>query len=700
MASIEGDLSAGESFLRKLEPFIWRKTLDFAALDDIHSIKRQIDSRLRGHDSLRGYNVKLGRGGIREIEFFAQSLQLIWGGRMREVRRHATTEALRALSQEGLITQNVCEEMVNAYWFLRSVENRLQMVEDRQTHVLPDKEDSFNNFSVFMGYGAPNIFIDLTTKVLDCVSANYRELFKSSFPQDGSMGIQGNLVFTGVEDDPDTLQTLEGMGFSRASHLSYVVRKWHRGELKATRSVRAREILTQIMPGLLLALSETSDPDAAFIKFDQFLRNLPAGVQLFSLFQASPELLRVVAEIMGTAPRLSGYLAQRGYLLDALIEDDVSGRVFQKNQLLASLEQSLEPASDFQDILNITRRWSGDIKFLTSVRQLSGALGCLDGGQILSSVADLLIEASLTAVRHEFEKTYGVLPDGELCVLAFGKLGGEILTRGSDLDLVFVYSGDNESLSSGDRKVSPATYYSRLCQRLITALSAQTGHGQLYEIDVRLRPMGSSGPLVTDVSRLEHYYKNEAWVWELMALTRARVIAGPKALAERIESLVYKVLCQAHRVENLELEVLAMRKKVWQERPPAGFWDIKYSLGGLFDLDFLVQYLQLQNVMRKPSVLDSNSLKFFGKLAELGNLDGSILNELSAAFEFFLQIQSLIRICISDVLDEGSAPSGLREVLVRNCRVVDFEALKDKLKAHQVLTHGHFVRLIGDYTVT
>ncbi|MBT06505.1 MAG: bifunctional [glutamate--ammonia ligase]-adenylyl-L-tyrosine phosphorylase/[glutamate--ammonia-ligase] adenylyltransferase [Rhodospirillaceae bacterium] len=695
---VAGDVVAGESFLRKLEPFIWRKTLDFAALADIHSIKSQIDSNFSADDSIRGHNLKLGRGGIREIEFFVQSLQLIWGGRMREVRRHSTDDALCALSEEGLITESICEKMTNAYWFLRRAENRLQMVDDRQTHVFPHSESSFNRFSVFMGYENPNDFVALTSEVLNFVSTNYKELFKTQVCMDSSAGIQGNLVFTGIEDDPETLITLEGLGFSRASHLSYVVRKWHRGELKATRNVRAREILTRIMPSLLLALAQTSDPDTAFIKFDEFLRNLPAGIQLFSLFQASPKLLRVVAEIMGAAPRLSGYLAQRGYLLDALIEEEVSAPVFEKEQLLGSLEEKIEFAIDFQDFLNITRRWSGDIKFLTSVRQLRGALDCLDAGQILSNVADLLIEATLTAVRREFEKTYGVLRGGELCVLGFGKLGGEILTRGSDLDLVFVYRADNESLSNGDRRVSPSTYYSRLCQRLITALSAQTGLGQLYEIDIRLRPMGSSGPLVADFLRLEHYYKKEAWVWELMALTKARVVAGPKALTRRIEVLIGNVLCQASTLQNLQFDILAMRQKVWRERPPAGFWDIKYSLGGLFDLDFLVQYLQLLNGGQESSVLDSNTFRFFGKLSKSGRLDRCILTELSGALEFFLQIQSLSRICLTGVLDEDSAPSGLREVLVRNCRAVDFNALKDKLRVHQVSTRGHFVRLIGDYT--
>ena len=262
-----------------------------------------------------------------------------------------------------------------------------------------------------------------------------------------------------------------------------------------------------------------------------------------------------------------------------------------------------------------------------------------------------------------------------------------------------MYRANNELLSDGERKVSPPIYYSRLCQRLITALSAQTGHGQLYEIDVRLRPMGSSGPLVSDFLRLEHYYQNEAWVWELMALTRARVIAGPKQLTKKIDVLIHKVLRQAYMLKNLKTDVLAMRKKVWQERPPAGLWDIKYSLGGLFDLDFLVQYLQLQNGGREPSILDSNTLKFFRNLAKFGGSDGSVLKELSGSLEFFLQIQSLIRICLSGVLDEESAPSGLREVLVRNCRVVDFNVLKEKLRAHQNSTHRHFVKLVGDYTM-
>ena len=695
---IVGDIVAGKEFLQTLEPFIWRKTLDFAALQDIQSIKSQIDSQNKTINSLAGHNVKLGRGGIREIEFFAQTLQLIWGGRLREVRCSSTVDALRALSVQGRISDVVCNEMEDAYWFLRSVENRLQMVEDRQTHELPKSIASLSAFALFMGYRDSPNFLDAISGTLNSVAGHYSALFESSKRRGSPDRISGNLVFTGVDNDPDTISTLENMGFLRPSHVSHIVRRWHRGELRATRNNRAREILTQIMPQILVALARTSDPDSAFIKFDEFLGNLPSGVQLFSLFQASPELLEVVAEIMGTAPRLSGYLARSGYLLDALLQEGAGARAPEKQQLIESIDRELKFAKDFQDVIEVTRRWSGDVKFLTSVKQLRGTIDCLEGCRVLSGVADVLIDVTLKEVTKEFEKTYGILPAGELAVLGFGKLGGEVLTRGSDLDLVFVYHSQKNSMSNGNRAVSAPIYYARLCQRLITALSAQTGQGQLYEIDIRLRPMGSSGPLVSDIARLENYYESEAWTWELMALTRARVITGSPLFTHRIERVIKETLCRVHVSGALTAQVLAMRAKVWRERPPAGSWDIKYAKGGLFDLEFLVQYLQLRHSSRNPSILNSNTLGALEQLRKAGFLDLSALETLAASLEFFLGVQSIIRVCISGVFNEEEASNGFRDVLVRTSGAVDFRGLKEKLVISQNSTHEYFRRIIGDYS--
>ena len=694
---IAGDIVSGNEFLQSLEPFIWRKTLDFAALQDIQSIKSQIDSQNKTIDSLAGHNVKLGRGGIREIEFFAQTLQLIWGGRLREVRCSSTVDALRALSVQGRISEVVCNEMEDAYWFLRSVENRLQMVEDRQTHVLPKSTASLSAFALFMGYRDPPIFFDAIEETLNSVAGHYSALFESSKRLAIPDRISGNLVFTGIDNDPDTISTLKDMGFSRPSHVSHIVRRWHRGELRATRNNRAREILTQIMPQILVAFATTSDPDSAFIRFDEFLANLPSGVQLFSLFQVSPELLEIVAEIMGTAPRLSGYLARSGYLLDALLQEGVGARAPEKQQLVESIERELKFTKDFQDVIEITRRWSGDVKFLTSVKQLRGTIDCLEGCRVLSSVADVLIDVTLKEVTKEFEKTYGVFPAAELAILGFGKLGGEVLTRGSDLDLVFVYHAKKNSISNGKRSVSAPIYYARLCQRLITALSAQTGQGQLYEIDIRLRPMGSSGPLVSDIVRFENYYESEAWTWELMALTRARVITGPPLFTQRVERVIKETLCRVHVSGALRAQVLAMRAKVWRERPPAGLWDIKYAKGGLFDLEFLVQYLQLRNSSRNPSILNSNTLGALKQLSRAGVLDLSALDTLKESLKFFLGVQSIMRVCISGIFNEEEASKGFCDVLVRASGAVDFRDLKEKLVVRQNSTYEHFRRIIGDY---
>ncbi|HLT01535.1 MAG TPA: bifunctional [glutamine synthetase] adenylyltransferase/[glutamine synthetase]-adenylyl-L-tyrosine phosphorylase, partial [Geminicoccaceae bacterium] len=303
---VAGDRAAGTDFLRSLEPFLWRKHLDYAAIRDIHSIKRQINA-YRGHGQIRvaGHDLKVGRGGIREIEFFIQTQQLILGGRVPELRVPGTCDALRALAKTRWLEETIADEMIEAYRFLRRVEHRLQMVNDKQTHALPARPEQLERFAAFMGYPDAAALSEAVRARLERVEAHYAALFETSIDLGGGRA----LVFTGTDDDPDTLATLAEMGFAQPKAIAARVRAWHHGHIRATRDARARELLTELMPRLLHALAEQSDPDAAFERFDEFVTNLPAGVQLFSLFRANPRLLGLVADLMGTAPRLAGHLS-------------------------------------------------------------------------------------------------------------------------------------------------------------------------------------------------------------------------------------------------------------------------------------------------------------------------------------------------------------------------------------------------------
>ncbi|HUO01830.1 MAG TPA: hypothetical protein VMU31_03555, partial [Rhizomicrobium sp.] len=302
-----GDPETGKAFQAAIAPFVWRRHLDYAAIEDIHSIKRQIHAH-GGHGEIKvaGHNIKLGRGGIREIEFFAQTQQLILGGRNPSLRAPATLDALKALAAAGIIEPQTEVELGTCYRALRVLEHRLQMIEDEQTHALPKSEEGLAHVACFMGYDDVARFSADLVRTMETVQDHYARLFQR---EADLADVHGNLVFTGVDDDPETLETLRAMGFNTPSQVAATIRGWHHGRIRAMRSARARELLTKLIPAILKALASTADPDGAFVQFDRFLSNLPSGVQLFSLFAAKPEFLDLLAKVVGSAPRLAVHLA-------------------------------------------------------------------------------------------------------------------------------------------------------------------------------------------------------------------------------------------------------------------------------------------------------------------------------------------------------------------------------------------------------
>lgn len=685
---VAGDREAGEAFLAAITPFIWRRNLDFATLKDIQAIKRQINTQ-RGGDAITvpGHNIKLGRGGIREIEFYAQTQQLIWGGRFRELRERRTCAALAALTTENLIEPEVEAELVESYWHLRRLEHRLQMVDDQQTHTLPEDEAGLAAIATFTGDSSLESFSKTLADHLTRVANRYSDLFHEEDETDTDQGgdrLSGNLVFTGVEDDPETLKTLAAMGFERPELVSQTIRGWHHGRLRATRSTRTRQILTGIKGDLLRAFAATADPDAAFLRFHEFLGNLPAGVQLFSLFEADHRLLNLVAEIMGTAPRLASYLSRQAHLLDAVLTDGFFGTLPDKAELREALEHEMAVANDMQDCLDIARRWSGDVKFQVSVQAMRGMLDADAAGRVLSDVADLVCAFMLETVADEMSRRYGRIPGAEVALIGLGKLGSQSLMRGSDLDLVMVYhSPEPDAHSDGDRSLPPATYYSRLCQRLVTALSSQTGEGVLYEVDLRLRPMGKDGPVASDLATVATYYEKDAWTWELMALTRARVVVAPESLETRLNEIIHSALVKRRDPSRLVREVAEMREKIAAEHGTDQPWRVKHVRGGLIDVEFIAQYLQLRDAHDHPEVLDTHTGQAIQNLVAADRLDPERGQVLLDADKLYRGVQAMLRLCLADSLNEDTAPEGLRTVLARAGGTIDFAALKDKLLATQ-----------------
>ncbi len=637
---VAGDRAAGRSFLRELQPFIWRKNLDFAAIQDIHSIKRQINAhRGGGRIAVEGHDIKTGRGGIREVEFFAQTQQLIWGGRLKELRVGPTCEALRRLAAAGRIDPGTAAQLIDDYRFLRRLEHRLQMVDDAQTHALPSDRAGIARIAVFLGYSDTEAFVADLCGHLASVERHYAELFE----QAPTLAGPGNLVFTGADNDPETLRTLSQLGFAEPANVSALVRSWHHGRLRATRSQRAREILTELVPELLKIFGATPHPDAALRRFDQFLSHLPAGVQLFSLFYANPGLLALVADIMAGAPRLAAHLAQHPAVLDSVLTQGFFDAAPDHAGLAAELDQVMAGARNFEDTLDRLRRWAGERRFQVGVQLLRRGLDGAQAGAALADIAETALAALLPRVEAEFARRHGRVPGGSFAVIGMGRLGSREMTLASDLDLILIYDAPpGTETSDGPQPLPVTTYFARLSQRLISAIIAPTAEGRLYDVDMRLRPSGEAGPIASHFAGFARYQSESAWTWEHMALTRARPVAGDPDLCQRISETIAAVLRSPRDPEKLVIDIAGMRRRIGEENPRPSHWDLRNRPGGLIDLEFIVQYLLLRHTTKSPQILCRRTAEGIAALGEAGLLPPEAQHDLGEAAALFRNVQSVL----------------------------------------------------------
>ncbi len=689
---IAGDIEAGVGFLAHLRPYVWRRHLDFAAIRDIHSIKRQIHAH-KGHKAIAvgGHNIKLGRGGIREIEFFAQTQQLIWGGRMPELRIADTCGALAALARAGRIGEDAARTLISAYRFLRMVEHRLQMVDDRQTQTLPPQGPALEAFARFMGFDDAESFGAELVAHLRAVERIYAELFEEQPDLSGP----GNLVFTGTEADPETVKTLERMGFSDGAAISATIRGWHHSRYRATRSTRARELLTELMPRLLQTLARTGHPDTAFARFDAFLANLPAGVALFSMIGANPGLLDLIAEILGGAPRLAEQLSRKPRLLDAVLTPGFGEAPQRAPELTAELTTALDHAADYQEILDLSRRWVNDRTFRIGVAILRHLIGVDAAGIALSDIADVALNAIQPPAARAFAELHGTLPGPELAVVALGKLGGREMTVTSDLDLIFLYEGAERGIASfGPKPLPTAHYQARLSQRLINAYTAQTEEGRLYEVDMRLRPSGNAGPIAVSLEGFLRYQETEAWTWEHMALTRARVIVAVPEFRARIVQAIRRVLTRPRDPARLAAEVVSMRRRMESHNRAASIWDVKQVPGGLVDVEFIAQYVMLRHASQQPEILHTNTAKALRALARHGLLSSDDARTLIEAGRLWRGLQGYLRLTTGGGFDEAEAPEPLRLSLARVGEAADFGELLEKMSSTAERVRAIYDRIV------
>lgn len=697
---IAGDLNAGLEFIEFIRPFVWRKFLDFAAIADIQSIKSQIHTHKGfGEISLDGHNIKIGRGGIREIEFFCQTQQLIEGGRNLALRTSGTLTTLNALVECGKTDPAVRDDLRDAYIFLRTLEHRLQMIHDEQTQLLPDEPGKLNALGIFMGYDDPTEFRAVLERTLNTVKHHYDNLFTFEKNEDR---IVGRLMFTGSENDPETLKSLTELGYDDTAGISQLVREWHHGRYRATRTVRAQQLLTALLPTILEELANTSNPDAAFKRFDAFLQKLPSGVQLFSLFTAHPSLLKLVAKIMGMAPELADRLANNPLLLDGVLSSDFMDPIDTRTDLEEELTQMMATARDFQDILDISRRWLNDLKFRIGVQILNNIhhesdLGpTVNAGKSLTLIAEIVMDKLLSRVKAELTDKHGDVPGGRFAVLAAGKLGSREMTPRSDADLIFLYDiPDDGEDTDGPKPISAGLFYTRLSQRFINALNALTGEGYLYEVDLRLRPHGNAGPIALPLESFNAYFLNEAWTWEHLALTRARPIVGDLSLCIDANQEVIKILSAKRDPAKIAEDLLSMQARLQKEHSSATIWWLKNHTGALMDLEFICQYLKLCHAHAHPEILMANTIDSFAALETAGVLKPAQADLLINAMSFYLNLQGLIRLSLKDRIVTDDIPAALKEALAVAGKADNFDALQIKLAQTQTKVSEIFTEIVG-----
>ena len=574
-----GDLALGEYFLRQIRPFVWRRSLDFGAIDAIVDISRRIrDHYAQGQAFGPGYDLKRGRGGIREVEFFAQVHQLIHGGRNPALRTGNTRQALTALAQAGVIEGDVAARLDAAYVLFRTIEHRLQMVEDRQTHELPKNRDSLDNVARLHGLADGDALLDLLRAHVEWVGRNYDRL--SPEAADASLS----------HDEDRLKEQLADLGFADIDTPVARIARWRSGSIRALRSGPSREALEQLLPGLMRALARAPDPTRALNRLDDMIARLPSAINFFKLLAARPALVELLAEILSHAPTLADALGRRAELIDGLID----ATAFDPPPSVDTLSKqfsALEPGEDYQALLDRVRQRVGDRRFALGAQIIRGG-DPLEAGRGYGRVAEAAVEALAQATIAEFEAVHGRVPGGEMVVLALGRLGGGVLTHASDLDLVYLFTGDFQTESDGGRPLGATQYFNRLGQRITNALSVHTAAGPLYEVDTRLRPSGAQGLLAVSLDSFAKYQREEAWTWEHLALTRARPIFGSPIARAALDAILSETLHRPRDFDTLAGQAVKMRGDIARHKPPAGDFDVKLVPGGLVDLEFIIHINQ------------------------------------------------------------------------------------------------------------
>ncbi len=647
-----GDIAAGNAYLERLRPFVWRRHLDFAAIQDAHDMRMAIreHKHLHGRLAVEGHDMKLGQGGIREIEFFTQTRQIIAGGRDPDLQVRGTTEGLARLARKGWIPQSVADTLSDDYTAHRELEHRLQMVNDAQTHAMPGSAEGVTRIARFMGQGDTDAFrADLLAR-LERVEGLTEGFFAP-----------GKAPASPVDLPEGTAE---------------IVENWH--GYPALRSQRATEVFKRLRPELLRRLAEAGRPKEAFVAFDGFLAGLPAGVQLFSLFEANPQLIDLIVDIAATAPELARYLSRNAGVLDAVIGGGFFADWPGRDALRADLAEQLSALDDYELQLDETRRWTKEWHFRIGVHLLRGLIETEEASVQYADLAEAVLGALWPRVTGQFAGKHGAPPGRGAVVLGMGSLGARQLTARSDLDLIVIYDADGVESSDGRRPLSARAYYARLTQALVTALTAPMAEGRLYEVDMRLRPSGNQGPVATSIQAFRDYQRSEAWTWEHLALTRARAVAGAPELADEVEAFRRDLLAEKGDSGRIVAGVADMRARVAQSKPAKGAWDGKLGPGRGQDIELIAS---------AAALVAGSAATRVGLQLDAGVRAGWLTREegaaLKRAYRLFRRVEIAAKLLTDKPLQPDEIGEGGRAFLLRATEADSAEALARDLERVQ-----------------
>jgi glutamate-ammonia-ligase adenylyltransferase len=659
--SAAGDIKAGDRFLKTLGPFVWRRHLDFAAIQDAHDMRLAIRQHkgLGGQITLAGHNMKLGRGGIREIEFFTQTRQLIAGGRDPELRMKGTREGLAGLAQKEWIAPELAKTLSNHYVAHRTVEHRLQMVRDAQTHNLPTSEAEFDRLAALMDMNRSDLEADIHRRLSEVHDAT-----EGFFAPNAVAAVQEQIL------DPEIME------------------RWR--TYPALRSERGATVFERIKPAIVTRLAQAAKPQEALLALDGFLQGLPAGVQLFSLFDANPQLVELLVDIVSTSPALAQYLSRNASVFDAVIGGDFFSEWIGQASLQSDLREFLDRESDYEAKLDTARRWTKELHFRIGVHLLRGLIDTKEAGVQYNDLARAVVGAIWPAVVEEFACRYGPPPGRGAVVLGMGSLGAGMLNTGSDLDLIVIYDPANVEISQGPRQLATRSYYARLTQAMITALTAPMAQGRLYEVDMRLRPSGNQGPVATSWASFQDYQRHNAWVWEHLALTRADYVAGPSDLGQDIEVFRRCILNSPRNAKTVLAEVASMRARIAMAKPPESIWDPKIGAGRMQDIELFAQAGALLN--GSPARETMSGLQ---ACVAHGLIDDADRQVLQASYDKCWALQLASRLLSNGVLRPEDIGEGAMAFVCRTMGYDDLITLEFALVDHFEAAKDVIERVVG-----